>query len=183
LECGDEKHAPAFVEQPFYFDIFKHMEIDNKFIIQGGFCHVTADQIILTRDEFIGNVLKETDDSNVIRNLIITIAVILGIVYFVYQYTKGNKIATLVFGLMGLYLIYGAIKTRNYSGASVIDRKEIKCVSFNSGIPGWTRPSIVIKFNDNGQLKTRVIVLHMSYPGGVNHIDLAEQLMSEEKVC
>jgi hypothetical protein len=119
----------------------------------------------------------------VIRNIIIKILVNLGIVYFVYQYTKGNRIATLVFGLMGLYLIYGAIKTRNYSGASVIDRKEIKCVSFNSGVPGWTRPSIVFKFNANGQLKTRVIELPMSYLGGVNDIDLAEQLMSEEKIC
>lgn len=82
------------------------METDKTFRTKTGFCHVTADKIILTRDGVIGNLSKVTIGNNVTRILVIYGLLSIGLIYFTYDsYAKGDMATTAFFGLMGLYLI------------------------------------------------------------------------------
>src|SRR5690606_5642820 len=122
------------------------------------YCHVTADKIILTRDGVIGNISNVTVGNNISRILIIYGLLSIGLIYFAYDsYVKGDTAMTLFFGLTGLYLIYGIVKNRNNSAIPIIERKDIKNVTYNAGTFGLTRPRFEIEFNDNGQIKKRLI--------------------------
>ena len=89
---------------------------------------------------------------------------------------------TLIFGLIGLYLVYGIIKSRSNSATPIIERKEIKSVTYNSGTSGLTRPRFEVEFNDNGQLKKRLIMLPGTLAGGQSEADKAVQIMRDERL-
>ena len=162
---------------------FRDMETEKTFRTKTGFCHVTEDKIILTRDGVIGKVAKVTVGNNISRILIIYGLMSIGLIYFAYvSYVKGDTTTTLFFGLIGLYLIYGIIKSRNNSATPIIERKEIKKVTYNSGTSGLTRPRFEIEFNDNGEIKKRLIMLPGTLAGGQNEADKAVQIMREEKL-
>lgn len=157
------------------------METEKTFKTKTGFCHVTADKIILTRDGVTGNVSKVIVGNNISRILIIYALLSAGLVYLAYDsYVKGDTTMGLVFGLPGLYLIYGIVKSRNNSATSIIERKEIESLTYNSGTPGLSRPRFEVEFNDNGQLKKRLIMLPGTLAGGQSEADKAVQIMREE---
>ena len=159
------------------------METEKTFRTKTGFCHVTADKIILTRDGVIGNISSVTVGNNISRILIIYGLLSIGLIYFAYDsYVKGDTAMTLFFGLIGLYLIYGIVKSRNNSATPIIERKEIKSVTYNAGTSGLTRPRFEIEFNDNGQIKKRLIMLPGTLGGGQSEGDKAVQIMKEEKL-
>jgi hypothetical protein len=159
------------------------METEKTFRTKTGFCHVTKDKIILTRDGVIGNAAKMTIENNMARILIIYGLMSIGLIYFAYgSYVKGDTTTTLFSGLIGLYLIYGIIKSRNNSTTSIIERKEIKKVTYTPGTSGMTRPRFEIEFNDNGEIKKRLIMLPSILAGGQNEADKAVQIMREEKL-
>jgi hypothetical protein len=159
------------------------METDKTFRTKTGFCHVTNDKIILTRDGVIGNLSKVTVGDNVTRILIIYGLLSIGLIYFTYDsYAKGDMATTVFFGLMGLYLIYGIVKSRNHSATPIIERKDIKSVTYNSGTSGLTRPRFEVEFNDNGQIKKRLIMLPGTLAGGQREADKAVQIMRDEKL-
>lgn len=159
------------------------METEKTFRTKTGFCHVTGDKIILTRDGVIGNISKVTVGNNVTRILIIYGLLSVGLIYFAYDsFTKGDTTTILFFGLMGLYLIYGIVKSRNNSATPIIDRKDIRSVTYNSGTSGLTRPRLEVEFNDNGQIKKRLIMLPGTLTGGQSEADKAVQIMRDEKL-
>ena len=159
------------------------METEKTFRTKTGFCHVTADKIILTRDGVIGNISKVSVGNNVSRILIIYGLLSIGLIYFAYDsFTKGDMTTTLLFGLMGLYLVYGIVKSRNNSATPIIDRKDIRSVTYNSGTSGLTRPRFEVEFNDNGQIKKRLIMLPGTLAGGQSETHKAVQIMRDEKL-
>jgi len=159
------------------------METEKKFRTKTGYCHVTADKIILTRDGVIGNISNVTVGNNISRILIIYGLLSIGLIYFAYDsYVKGDTAMTLFFGLTGLYLIYGIVKNRNNSAIPIIERKDIKNVTYNAGTFGLTRPRFEIEFNDNGQIKKRLIMLPGILSGGQSEGDKAVQIMKDEKL-
>ncbi|MCR6639718.1 MAG: phosphoribosylaminoimidazolesuccinocarboxamide synthase [Sporocytophaga sp.] len=159
------------------------METEKTFRTKTGFCHVTADKIILTRDGVIGNISSVTVGNNISRILIIYGLLSIGLIYFAYNsYVKGDTAMTLFFGLIGLYLIYGIVKSRNNSSTPIIERKDIKNVTYNAGTSGLTRPRFEIEFNDNGQIKKRLIMLPRTLGGGQSEGDKAVQIMKDEKL-
>lgn len=159
------------------------MGTEKTFRTKTGFCHVTADKIILTRDGVIGNISRVTVGTNVTRILIIYGLLSIGLIYFAYDgYVKGDTTTTIFFGLIGVYLIYGIIKSRNNSATPIIERKEIKSVTYNSGTSGLTRPRFEVEFNDNGQVKKRLIMLPGTLTGGQSEAEKAVQIMREEKL-
>jgi hypothetical protein len=90
---------------------------------------------------------------------------------------------TFFFGLLGLYLIYGIITSRNNSATPVIERRDIRHVTYNPGIPGLTRARFEVTFNNsNGQIKKRLIMLPGTLAGSRNERDSALQIMREEKL-
>jgi hypothetical protein len=148
-----------------------------------GFCHVTEDQIILTRDGVIGSVAKVTVGNSISRILIIYGVISLGLIYFAYDsYIKGGMFVTILFGLLGLYLINAIIKSLNNSATPIIDRKEIKTTKFIKGTSGLTRSRFEIEFNEGGTIKKRLILLPGSLTGGKDETEKALEIMKEEKL-
>ncbi len=162
---------------------FNDMDTEKTFRTKTGFCHVTADKIILTRDGVIGNISSVTVGNNISRILIIYGLLAIGLIYFAYDsYVKGDTAMTLFFGLIGLYLIYGIVKSRNNSATPIIERKDITNVTYNAGTSGLTRPRFEIEFNDNGQIKKRLIMLPGTLGGGQSEGDKAVQILKDEKL-
>jgi hypothetical protein len=159
------------------------MDTEKTFRTKTGFCHVTADKIILTREGVIGSVSNVTAGNNISRILIIYGLLSIGLIYFAYEsYIKGDTAMTLFFGLFGLYLIYGIIKSRNSSATPIIERRDIRRVTYNAGTSGLTRPRFEIEFNDNGQVRKRLIMLPGTLGGGQSECEKAVQIMKEEKL-
>jgi hypothetical protein len=159
------------------------METEMTFRTKTGFCHVTADRIILTRDGVIGNISKVMVGKAISRMLIIYGLLSIGLIYFAYDsHVKGDTTMTLLFALIGLYLINGIVKSRNNSVIPMIERKDIKNVNYNAGILGLTRPRFEIEFNYNGQIKKRLIILPGILDAGQSEGDKAVQIMKNEKL-
>ena len=159
------------------------IKMEKVFRTKTGFCHVTSDKLILTRDGVIGNISKVAVGNNVTRILIIYGLLSIGLIYFAYDsFVKGDMITSLFFGLIGLYLAYAIIRSRNNSATPIIERKDIKSVIYNSGISGLTRPRFEVEFKDNGQIKKRLIMLPGTLKGGQNEGDNAVQILREEKL-
>jgi hypothetical protein len=159
------------------------METEKTFKTKTGFCHITTDKIILTRDGVIGNISKVTVGNNITRILITYSVLSIALLYFAYDsYLKGDTSTTLFLALIGLYLIYGIVKSRNNSATPIIERKDIVNVTYNAGASGLTRPRFEVEFNEGGQLKKRLIMLPGTLAGGQNEAEKAVQIMRDEKL-
>jgi len=157
--------------------------MEKVFKTKTGFCHVTENQIILTRDGIIGSVAKVTVGNNISRILIIYGLISLGLIYFAYDsYSKGDTFMTVLFGLIGLYLIYGIAKSLNNSATPIIDRKDIKTTKFIAGTSGLSRSRFEIEFNEGGKTKKRLILLPDSLSDRQNEVEKAVEIMRDEKL-
>ena len=149
-----------------------------------GFCHILPDKIILTRDGIIGNVSMVTVGNNIARTLIIYGALTLGLFYFGFEaYKNGQSVQPVLFGLIGLYLIYGIISSLNNSATPIIDRKKIKDIKLKKAIKGLTRSRFEVMFeDDNGKIKKRLIMLPGSLTDGQNETEKAVEIMKTENL-
>lgn len=103
------------------------MDNEKTFKTKTGFCHILPDKIVLTRDGIIGNVAKATVGNNISRILILYGGLSFGLFYFAFNSYKNGQIAQpMLFGLLGIYLIYGILNSINNSATPIIDRKKLK---------------------------------------------------------
>ena len=160
------------------------MDNDKTFKTKTGFCHILPDKIVLTRDGIIGNVAKVTVGNNISRILLIYGG--LSIAFFYYSFTsyKNSQIfQPILYGLLGLYLIYGIINSLNNSAKPIIDRNKIREVKLKKTIVGVTRSRFEVYFEDeNGKIKKRLIMLPGSMTDGQNETEKAIKIMLEEKL-
>ena len=156
------------------------MNSENTFRTKTGFCHLTADKIILTRD---GDISHLTVGENVKRVLIAYGIFSAGLLYMAYDgFRKGDFLMTFLFGLFGGYLIYEIVKNKNNSGTPVINRKDITKVMYIPARSRLTPPRFEVLFNDNGQIRKRLIMLPGTSSSGETEVDKAVQIMKEEKL-
>lgn len=160
------------------------MDYQKTFRTKTGFCHIQPDKIILTRDGIIGNVAKTTVGNNITRILTIYAILAVALIYFAfYSFQRGQIIQTIFVGLIGLYLIYGILRSLNNSTIPIINRDKIKEVKLKKAIPGLTRSRFEVFFEDiNGKVKKRMIMLPGSMSGGQNETKKAIQIMTREKL-
>jgi hypothetical protein len=160
------------------------MDNENTFKTKTGFCHVLPDKIVLTRDGVLGNVAKVTVGNNISRILLIYGGLSVGLLYFAFDsYQKGQMFQPILFGLLGLYLIYGIINSINSSATPIIDKTKIKEVKFKKAIVGFTRSRFEVYFEDeNGKTKKRLIMLPGSMTDGQNETEKAVKIMIHEKI-
>jgi hypothetical protein len=159
------------------------MENEKVFRTKTGFCHVTADRIVLTRDGIVGNVAKVVVGNTTSRILVIYGLLSAVLIYFGYDnYAKGEFLSSAFFGFLGLYLVYGIYSSLNNSATPIIERKDIKRVIFKKAIPGLTRSRFEVDFDENGKIKRRLILLPGSLSGGQDETPKAVQIMTEEKL-
>jgi hypothetical protein len=157
--------------------------MESTFKTKTGFCHVTEDKIILTRDGVVGNVSKVVVGNNILRILIIYGLLSSGLLFFAYNnYLNGDLFATALFGLLGLYLIIGIFKSLNNSTTPVIERSDIRSLKFIKGITGVTRSRFEIEFDEAGKTKKRLILLPGSLTGGETETENAIKIMRSEKL-
>jgi hypothetical protein len=157
--------------------------MESIFKTKTGFCHVTEDKIILTRDGVVGNVSKVVVGNNISRILIIYGLLSPGVLFFAYNnYLKGDLFAAVLFGLLGLYLIIGIFKSLNNSTTPVIERKDIRSTRLIKGTAGLTRSRFEIEFDEAGKTKKRLILLPGSLTGGQAEAEKAIKIMRSEKL-
>lgn len=158
------------------------MDTEKVFQTKTGFCHITRDQILLTREGKIGNLAKVTMGTNIARPLITYVLISLGLFTFAFKGFLERQIPTAsIFLLLGILLVFAIIKSLNNSASPIIDRKDITGIKFKNAIPGTTRSYFVINFkNDKGQIKRRLILLPGSLTGGKNATARALEIMTSE---
>ncbi len=160
----------------------KYMESEKKFRTKTGFCHISPDKIVLTRDGVVGNMAKIMVGSNISRILIIYGLLSTGLIYIAYSsLQEGQTVAAVLFGILGIYLIYGILTSLNNSAAPIVERHSIKRLDFKKGVAGLTRSRFEVIFEDpNGKLKKRLIMLPGTLTGGKKEAELALKIMEEE---
>lgn len=160
------------------------MDNEKTFKTKTGFCHILPDKIVLTRDGIIGNVAKVTVGNGIARILIIYGIIAIGLFYFAFDnYKNGQTFTSILFGLLGLFLVYGTITSINNSATPIIDRQKIKEVKFRKAIFGLTRSRFEVYFeDDNSKIKKRLITLPGSLTDGQNETEKAIKIMKDEKL-
>jgi hypothetical protein len=160
------------------------MDNEKTFKTKTGFCHILPDRIVLTRDGIIGNVAAVTVGNNISRILIIYGGISAGLFYYAFDYYKSGQIyLPILFGLLGLYLIYGILNSINNSATPIIDRNKIRDVKFKKAFIGLTRSHFEVMFEDEkGKIKKRLIMLPGSMTDGQNETEKALRIMTEEKI-
>lgn len=160
------------------------METENTFKTKTGFCHILPDRIVLTRNGVIGNVAKVTVGNSIMRILLIYGALVIGLFYFAFNmFKEGKTLQTSLLAMLGIYLIYGIIKSLNNSATPIIERKKIKEVRFKKAVTGLTRARFEVVFEEaNGNIKKRLIMLSGSMTDGQNETEKAIKIMTQEKL-
>ncbi|MGN2687778.1 phosphoribosylaminoimidazolesuccinocarboxamide synthase [Flavobacterium sp. MAHUQ-57] len=160
------------------------MESEKKFKTKTGFCHILPDKIILTRDGIIGNIAKITVGNKISRILIIYSGFAIFLLYFAFTAYQENKVVTALFNLFfASYLLFRVKQSSNYSAISTIERNKIKDVKFIDAKYGTTRSRFEVLFEDeNGKIKTRLILLPGSLNDGENETKKALEIMKTEKI-
>ncbi|MBC5836283.1 phosphoribosylaminoimidazolesuccinocarboxamide synthase [Flavobacterium sp. F372] len=160
------------------------MESEKKFKTKTGFCHILPDKIILTRDGIIGNVAEITVGNKISRILIIYTGFAIFLLYFAFTDYQENKIfSTLSYVFFAVYLLFKVKQSMNYSATSTIERNKIKDVKFIDAKYGATRSRFEVIFEDeNGKIKTRLILLPGSLNDGENETKKALEIMKTEKI-
>ncbi|GGK27650.1 hypothetical protein GCM10007962_22370 [Yeosuana aromativorans] len=155
------------------------METEQKFKTKTGFCHILSDKIVLTRDGVIGNVAELTTGKNIYRILTIYGVLAIFFLYKAYQSMENQEwFWTIMFGGIGIYLIYSIIKSSNYSATPVIERNKIKNVEFKPAKKFLTRSYFKVDFEQNGgKTKSRLIMLPGSLNDGTNETEKALGIM------
>jgi hypothetical protein len=157
--------------------------MERSFRTKTGFCQITDDQIILSRDGIGGNVAKVTVGNSISRILIIYGLASLLLWYYAFsQYHHGQMIEAILFGALGAYLAWGIVRSLNNSAAPVIDRKAIRQVKFVSGSRGLTRSRFEVLFDESGRTKKRLILLPGSLSDGESETEKAVAVMRSERL-
>ena len=160
------------------------MDNEKTFKTKTGYCHILPDKIVLTRDGIIGNLATVTVGNNISRILVIYGGLSIGLFYFTFDsYRNGQIVQPIIFGLFGIYLVYGIVNSINNSATPIIDRQNIKEVKFKKAIVGLTRSRFEVLFEDDqGKIKKRLIMLPGSLTDGQNETEKALKIMTDEKL-
>jgi hypothetical protein len=158
------------------------MNTELTFKTKTGFCHILADKIVLTRDGVVGNVADLTNGKSIYRILAIYGALAIFLFYFAFQRFENQEwFGMVMFGGIGIYLIYNIIKSSNYSATPIIARNKIKNVDFKPAKKFLTRSYFKVDFEQNdGKIKSRLIMLPGSLNDGTNETEKALGIMKNE---
>lgn len=156
--------------------------MDNKFKTKTGFCYVLPDRIILTRDGVQGGLSKMIVGDDMVKTRIIYVIFLGALCYFALEFYDRNDTGSLVWNaILALVPIYGLISSFRNSAVPIIERKNIKSITFNEGKPGFKRPRFEVMFlNDRGKLIKRLIMLPGSLSDGEVETVGAIKLFKEE---
>jgi hypothetical protein len=147
-----------------------------------GYCHITDEQIVLSRDGVRGEMAKITNGNSISQSLIIYGVISVGmLVASVSAFLKKDYFPAVISLIIPVFLIYSILKSLNNSATPIIDRKSIQEVRFHKAITGITRAYFEVYFKDDkGKVKKRMILLPGSIASDPNEIENAVSIMQEE---
>lgn len=159
------------------------MQNEKTFRTKSGYCHILPDKIVLTRNGTIGEISK-VNSLNIKLRLLLYGLISIALFYSAFvNFKKGENATTFLYSLIGIYLVYGIIKSLNNSATPVINRKQIKSVKFHDAKPGLTRAYFEVLFeNEEGKSKKRLIMLPGSLSDGKNETEKALEVMKSENI-
>lgn len=147
-----------------------------------GYCHITDEQIILSREGVRGEMAKVTVGNTILRILVIygIISIVL-ISVSIFGFIKGDYFPASITLLVPAYLIYGIFKSLNNSATPVIERNSIQKVNYVKAKKGITRAYFEVYFkNEKGKIKKRLILLPGVLESSQDEIDETVNIMRVE---
>ena len=151
---------------------------EYRFRTKTGNCTITPDQIILTRQGAKG-VVAERCLAGSVGRLLLTYALLgvgslsLGLRYFY----SGPAAAGVIPILIGVYLFWGVITSRNNSATPTINRSAVRTVEAHPPRPPITRGYFAVMFRENGKEYKRLVMLPGSMNNGKAEYKVAEAAM------
>jgi len=152
------------------------------FSTKTGYCHISPDRIVLTRNGITGDVVNSSTGSTIKKALIIYLVIS---AYFFYKgftlFAQGAIIEAVLYSFMAVFLLIVTINSRNNSAVATIQRDSIVRVSFKKAIPLITRSYFEVFFKDEtGAVKKRLIMLAGSLSDGKSEAENALKIIKEE---
>ena len=151
---------------------------DYTFRTKTGTCEITPERILLTRDNARGALSTYLFRNSISRALLLnavfgTAALVVGI-WFI---TRGNYAVAIILCVVGIYFLYGVVASRNNSAAPIIDRSAIHSVEAHPPHPPASRGYFTVKFEENGKVRQRLIMLPGSMQNGQDEYKRAVAVM------
>ena len=143
-----------------------------------GFCHISTNEIQLTRDGVVGNFSKVVSGKKISTTLILYGVLTLGLAYYGFkELQNGQIVAPIIYLLLCILFLYVIIDSLNNSAAPIIQRDKIVNIQFKKGIPGLTRSRFDVFFkNENNKIQRRIILLHSNK----KEVEKAMEIMKKE---
>ena len=95
----------------------------------------------------------------------------------VWSFVSGAALAGAVLSPIGAFFLWNVIASRNNSARPVIDRLAVRSVEAQPPRPPITRGYFIVKFEENGKMRKRLIVLPGSMDDGGAEYARAEGMM------
>jgi hypothetical protein len=139
-----------------------------------GTCTITSEQIILSREGISGAAGRHIHGNNIHRSLAIySLLVLFAAATAVWMLANGSYAFGGFIGIVGLFLLWNVLSSRNNSAAPIIERAAVKSVEARAPRPPLTRGYFVVRFVENGKERKRLIMLPGSLSGGKKEYERA----------
>jgi hypothetical protein len=143
-----------------------------------GTCVITLDKILLTREKVRGAIVQRIMGNSICRVLLVyglfgLSAVAIG----VWSFTNGDSSEGTIPCLIGTFFRFNVITSRNNSATPVIDRSAIHSIKAHPPHPPATRGYFRVKFEEDGKICKRLIMLPGSMENGREEYARAEAIM------
>jgi len=151
---------------------------DSTFRTKTGTCCILPDRILIRREGVSGFLANMISGNSVIRTLFVNSIISLSLVCLAgYLVVNGQiSIAILPF-VIALFLLYGTIKSRDFSAIPEIPRDAIETIEAHEPRPGATRGYFLVHFRLGESVKKRIIILPGSMSGGSTEFKRALDLL------
>ena len=154
----------------------------KKFRTKTGYCHIMSDRIVFTHRGFLGRLGDLVLEGKIGRLLFIFGSLALLIFYFAFRkYQNDESMWAMLFFIIGLYIVYGVIKSATTSVHPIILRKQIVEVIQVEEVKGISPPGFEVIFkNGAGKTRKRIISVPGRFSKYPDELKTAKKLLREE---
>ena len=153
----------------------------KRFKMKVGYCYLYPDKIILARSGNVEDIDYKKEESRLWKQLLFYAIIAFLFIRQAMHSFEITPVLSLPLGAFGIFFGWSVLTGLNGSSAALIERKQIRSVTFSRGIPRLTRAHFKVCFEDkNGRIKNRFIFLPGSLNDGGEAMRVALEMMREE---
>jgi hypothetical protein len=143
-----------------------------------GSCVIASDKILLMRENVRGAISQRIMGNSIGPALLIYgLFGLCALGFGVWSFNNGDSLKGTLMCLIGTFFLFNVIVSRNNSATPVIDRSAIHSVKAHPPRPPATRGYFSVKFEENGKIRKRLIMLPGSMENGREEYERAEAIM------